>query len=131
MSSNLAVCLDAIVVPRYSPSSALYASISYVEWYKLLVPFNVSCVRVPCAVCQKIIRWNVVAVEFVCNDILRLLLLSRYEPSLPFPLIDGKTMMCSLEHILALLEQNCYNSVVFNEVSLIRWCVCRVSYILY
>ena len=53
-SSNLAVCVDAFVVPRYSPSSAFYSSISYVEWYKLVVPFNESCFRFSCAACQKL-----------------------------------------------------------------------------
>ena len=130
-SSNLAVCVDAFVVPRYSPSSAFYSSISYVEWYKLVVPFNESCFRFSCAVCQKIIRCNVVAVEFVCNDIRRLPLLSWFQPSLPLPLVDGKRMMCSLEHIIAFVELNHHNSVVVNEFSLICWCVCMVSYILY
>ena len=81
---NLVICLDAFfLVPRYSPSCCSFLRMrSYVEWYKLVVPFYVFWFWfLWCAVCQKINRCNLVADEFVCNDIRPLLLLSLSPPS--------------------------------------------------
>ena len=132
-SSNLAVCLDAFVVPRYSPSfCSLFFTYSIV---RRMVQAYCTILRIRDSIfvrsVTKNIRCSLVADEFVRNDIRPLLLLSWFQPSLPLPLVDGKRLMCFLEHIIAFLQQNCHNSVVVNEFSLICWCVSRVSYILY